>query len=275
MLQIYFYNSAAGQNKNGVQYGPDKISEELINRGYKLEIIKSISEKGPRIDLNYNEIENDCKIMHKAILENSSSRQIFLGGDHSMAIATISAMLQKYNDLFVVWIDAHADINTSASSKSGNIHGMPLSQITGIETIKRFDWIKKHLSPDNLLYIGIRDLDQFEIDLIKEKNIKFITVNDIKQKGINAIITEIKNIINHKPLHISIDVDGIDPKYIPSTGTKFGDGLDINDMYILFKSLNDINLKSFDIVELNPLLGTKEDVDQSIMNVVNLIEKLI
>lgn len=180
-------------------------------------------------------------------------------------------MLEKYNDLFVIWIDAHADINTSETSQSQSIHGMPLTQITGLETKYRFDWIKKYLSFNNLIYIGIRDIDEGESEFIKKHNIKVITVDNIELCGIESITEMIRDIIGKRPLHISLDIDGIDPKYFPSTGTKVDNGLELADVCYLIKELND-NIKSMDIAELNPLLGSNDDIKKSVDNVIQLVE---
>lgn len=274
-LHIFNYGSAAGQLKNGVQFGSKSIIDEL-GKQYSLEIIEPFKEKSPR-DVNvhnYDEINNDCYLLHKQILENPRDKPIFLGGDHSMAIGTVSAMLEKYDDLFVIWIDAHADINTSETTLSNNIHGMPVAQLTDLEPKYKFDWIKKHLHFDNLLYIGIRDVDCGEIEFIKQHNIKTITVDDIKINGIEKITKMIKEIIVDKPLHISLDVDGIDPKYIPSTGTSVNDGLELDDIAYLISKMGN-NLKSLDIVELNPMIGTSDDIKKSIDNTVYLIEQYI
>lgn len=273
MISIYYYNSAGGQLKDGVQSGPQTITNELKNLGYKLDIIKPINERPPRNkeELNYDIISYDCKQLHDSIMINNHHKPLFLGGDHSMAIGTISAMLEKYPDLFVVWIDAHTDINTSETSLSNNIHGMPVAQLTGLETKYKFDWIKEYLSFDNLMYIGVRDIDLAEKEFVKNNSIKVVTVNNIKLNGIKNIMDLIKDIIGDRPIHISLDVDGIDPYYIPSTGTTANKGLDLYDVIHLIQSLNTDQLKSMDIVEFNPKIGTIDDQHISLNNIINLI----
>jgi arginase len=273
---IFYYNSAAGQLKNGVQFGPERITFELQKK-YDIKIIKPLNEKPPKNvnSLNYDEISDDCYVLYKTILENPKNNPLFLGGDHSMGIATVSAMLELHDDLFVVWIDAHTDINTSETSLSNNIHGMPLGLVTGLERKYKFDWIKKYLSFDNLLYIGVRDIDDEELQFVQNHNIKVITVEDIQTQGIEKITDSIRKIIGNRPIHISLDVDGIDPKYIPSTGTKADNGLELEDVSYLISKLKKDNLKSMDIAELNPISGNDEDIKKSIDNTVYLIEQYI
>lgn len=273
MISVYYYNSAGGQLKDGVQFGPVTLTNELKKLGYKIDIINPINERGPRNkeELNYDIVSYDCKQLHDSIIINNHHKPLFLGGDHSMSIGTISAMLEKHPDLFVVWIDAHTDINTSETSSSNNIHGMPVSQLTGLETKYKFDWIKTYLSFDNLMYIGVRDIDLPEKEFVKNNFIKVVTVNNIKLNGINNIIELIKDIIGDRPIHISLDVDGIDPYYIPSTGTIANKGLDLYDIINLIQSINTDQLKSMDIVEFNPKIGTITDQYISLQNIIKLI----
>ncbi|QKF93541.1 ureohydrolase [Fadolivirus algeromassiliense] len=274
MLPVYFYNSAAGQLKNGVELGPITIANRLKEKGYDINIIEPINQRQSRDKniLNYNIISSDCKQLYDSIIQNNHNKPLFLGGDHSMGIGSVAAMLHKYPNLFVIWIDAHADINTSETSLSNNIHGMPVSQLTNLERKHKFEWIRSHLPFENLLYIGIRDLDPSEIEIVKNNQIKVITVNNIKMNGIKNVLYLIKNLIGNNPIHISLDVDGIDPSYIPSTGTTASEGLDLYDIIYLIESLNNDQLKSMDIVEFNPMIGTDDQVNISLKNISKLIK---
>jgi arginase len=267
MLNIYCYNSAAGQVKNGVQYGPKFIINKLTDIGINCNILYSTIEREPRKDncVNFNVISQDCESLYKAVLNSNIKNALFLGGDHSMSIGSITAMLQKYPNLFVIWIDAHADINTSETSISKNIHGMPLSQLTGIETTK-FEWIPKYLNFDKLIYFGIRDLDDAEKEFLKKYDIKSFTVSDIQKFGTQFIVSQILEIIKDNPVHISFDVDSIDPKYIDSTGTLSDNGLELDNVRYLIECLN--NIISVDIVEFNPLLGNPEKSINNLMDVI-------
>lgn len=272
MLPIYVYNSAAGQLKDGVQYGPPEIIARLREKGYQLEIIEPIEMKGPRNPnkLNYDDISEDCHNLYKSIIKHNYEKPLFLGGDHSLSIGTIPPMLDKYDDLFVVWIDAHCDINTSSTTLSNNIHGMPVAQIGGFEKEYKFDWIKKYFDLSRFIYIGIRDIDADEAMIMVENKIKHITIPMLKENGIKEIVRNIRELINGAPVHISLDVDGIDPKYVPSTGTAVDEGLELDDVIYLIKNLD--NVKSMDIAEFNPMIGMEADKQKSLDSIMKIID---
>jgi len=272
MLPIYVYNSAAGQLKDGVQDGPAEIIAKLREKRYQLEIIEPNEVRGPRKSnkLNYDEVSEDCFNLYKSILSNNHEKPLFLGGDHSVAISTIPSMLERYNDLFVIWIDAHCDINTSSTTLSNNIHGMPVAQICGLEKEYKFDWIQKHLDLSRFIYVGIRDIDKAEATIVTENKIKYITMSRLREDGIKEIIRGINELTTDASIHISLDVDGIDPKYIPSTGTAVNDGLELDDVVYLIKNLN--NVKSMDIAEFNPSIGLEADKQKSLDSIMKIID---
>ena len=143
-------------------------------------------------------------------------RKINIGGDHSMSIATVADSLNKFadKDLKVLWFDAHPDINTYESSKSKNYHGMPLSYLTGLSKNSDFSFIHHTLDFDNLMYIGIRDIDHYEKKIIEEKNIKYISCNEVNH-NLNKSLDKIINFIGNSPIHLSFDVDCMDPAFAP------------------------------------------------------------
>lgn len=142
---------------------------------------------------------------------------LVLGGDHSVASSSTLASLQKFRKLHVLWVDAHPDIHTYSSTVSGNTHGTPLSVCVGLE---KTHWASrlslKQLDFSRLIYVGIRDIDEFEAEIIKKYNIRVYT----PQQAVEWIQ---KN--NDLPLHISFDVDALDPSHVCSTGTKVEGGL--------------------------------------------------
>ncbi|ARF11926.1 arginase family protein [Klosneuvirus KNV1] len=272
MLPIYVYNSAAGQLKDGVQDGPAEIVAKLREKKYQLEIIEPNEIRGPRKPnkLNYDVVSEDCQRLYQSIIKHNHEKPLFLGGDHSMAIGTIISILAKHPDLFVIWIDAHCDINTSETTLSNNIHGMPVAQICGLENKYKFDWIKKNLDLSRFIYVGIRDIDKAEATIVTENKIKYITVSRLQEDGIKEIVHGIKKLVDNAPIHISLDVDGIDPKYIPSTGTSVEKGLELDDVIYLIKNLN--NVKSMDIAEFNPSIGLEVDKQKSLDSIMKIIE---
>lgn len=186
---------------------------------------------------------------------------LLLGGDHSLGIGSIKASLENYDDLCVVWIDAHADINTDFGTPSGNIHGMSLASVMGLGTNELSNIVKtdKFLKPENLIYIGIRDLDYEEKETIKKYNIKNYTMTDICEKSLGVVMREVCEFIKTKKhLHVSFDIDSVDSYFVPGTGTRVSYGLSPSETRFILEKLSQTDkLVSCDLVEVNPLLDEK------------------
>jgi arginase len=209
---------------------------------------------------------------YKQVMNNLQKKRfnINLGGDHSIAAATVQPMLDYYKqDLLVIWIDAHADLNTYDSSLTKNIHGMPVGALTGLMD----HWYKmspaKHtiLDVKNLLYIGIRDLDTFEQETILQKDIPhFPTYTNDTIRFIKAHPAQY--------IHISCDIDSMDPLIMPSTGTAVPHGLTLKNVMNIIKAAKP-RLVGFDLVEFNPLIGNKRQVRTTLCNINRLLTKVI
>lgn len=187
-----------------------------------------------------------------------------LGGDHGMASGTITGSLRTYPDLRVIWFDAHGDCNTPETSPSGNYHGMPMAHCFGWikkNDIKSFDWLDIHVKAENVVYIGLRDLDAGEKSLLAKYNVKYYTPYDIDDMGgIKHVMDEALAYLkcdkdSNNPVHISWDVDGCDPSFIYGTGTKARAGLSEREShYLLQRVAGTGNLVSLDMVEVNSYL---------------------
>lgn len=189
-----------------------------------------------------------------------------LGGDHSIAIGTVSAVLDKYPDAGLLWIDAHADINTIESTPSGNLHGCPVSFLMGLnkdvphcpESLK---WVPGNLSPKKIAYIGLRDVDAGEKKILKDLGIAAFSMYHVDKYGINAVIEMAMKAVHPEtngegPIMCSYDVDGVDPLYIPATGTPVRGGLTLREGLFLVERLAESgNLIALDVVECNPDLA--------------------
>ncbi len=199
------------------------------------------------------------------------------GGDHSIAIATAGAFINHYDDGHVLWIDAHADLNPPCESLTGYLHGMPLAFLLNLKNISNdsIPWIEKKLDPKKLIYIGLRDIDPFEAQIIEELNIKTFTHIDIAKKGILNIAKEILAITSGRPIHISFDIDSMDPNFAPSTGVQVANGLTPKDLIVLSEQLLEhAQITSMDIVEINPQIGCFDDVNQTYLTAINFIKTI-
>ena len=184
--------------------------------------------------------------------------QISLGGDHSIGLGTVISSKNKYKNLKVIWIDAHADINTKLTSNSGNFHGMPVSCLLGLNH-------KKIIDPSDFCYIGLRSIDQkekFFLKNFKKKGLLIYSNEFINKKGIDYVLNDINKKWklpkkNYK-FHLSFDIDALDPKFAPCTGVSVSNGLTPNDIkkIIKFGKNNSIdNYCNLDICEINPSLS--------------------
>lgn len=277
MLNIIFFQNGLGQKRKGME----RTVKELYQY-YKSNNSINNSSLNKFFIPDKKNLQKNLFTLHKVneyLLNKTKYPIINIGGDHSMAIGSLSASLNKFDKkLKVIWIDAHADINTRATSPSGNFHGMPLGFLTGLDKSEDFSYIKKYLPTNNLCYIGIRDLDNEEINIIKKNNIKTINSNNFNS-NINNILNDIDNWIGNDHVHLSIDVDGLDPKYIRYTGTIAPDGLELNQLLLFVETLSKTkNIVNVDLSELNlynPDLNNFEIKKKSKKNFNLLLKKLI
>lgn len=262
---IIYFPHKLGQLKNGVQYTPIYLKKLISNRYIDVECNNSSTNKEFHLK---NNLENLYEINNKI-----KTPKINIGGDHSMSIATVANSLNIYKDnLKVLWFDAHTDINTYESSRTKNYHGMPLSFLSGLGK-NEFQFIENKLNLKNLMYIGIRELDNYEKEIIKKYNIQYISVNQVNN-NLYESIQKINNFIGKNPIHISFDVDCMDPKIINCTGTKSKYGLNLNTKVIL-DYLEKRNICNMDITELNLELGNNKDKLKTIQNVSKLFENYL
>lgn len=190
---------------------------------------------------------------------SQGSLALTIGGDHSLAMGTISGSLSVYPDLGVVWVDAHADINTPETTTSGNLHGMPVSFLMGLAFNEKFnEWLPSaKLHPSRLVYIGLRDLDPGEKELLKKYNVKAFSMHEVDKYGIGKVMEMAMEYLGRdSPIHLSFDVDALDPSVCPSTGTPVRGGLTFREGHYINEVLAESGcLVAVDIMEVNPILG--------------------
>lgn len=251
---------------DGARLGPKKIKEYIkddkrISNIIDLEPINN-TKSNDSLDLakNIDMLNEFNERLYKNIinLDDKNCINIALGGDHSISIASTLASVKKQNSLGIIWIDTHPDFNTFETTVTGNIHGLPLSTITNNNKnrLTRFhdgNFIKNK----NAVIVGARDIDPPEKINLELANIKVYTTNDIKTKNIADIISESIKIAsnNTNGIHISLDIDVLDPKIAPGISTSFDNGLTKEELFeILIEILKyKDKIKSIDIVEFNPL----------------------
>jgi arginase len=185
---------------------------------------------------------------------------IFLGGDHSISIGTISGIAHEQS-VGVLWIDAHGDFHTEESSTSKNIHGMSLAILLGhgYPELVAVGGSQTTLRPEDVAMIGVRDLDAGERQRLRDSGMAVYTMRDIDEKGMGAIAAEALAKLRHKTrLHVSLDIDSLDPQASPGAGTLVPGGLTYREAQLLMEIIADSGLLgSLDIVEINPILDNR------------------
>lgn len=212
------------------------------------------------------------------LLRKKRSLVLNWGGDHSVALSTVGAFTSVYPSGKILWIDAHADLNLPSHSPTGNVHGMPLSILLNLEDIqlRHFPWLQKNVSPENLIYLGLRDLDPFEDKMIRSLGIQTYTAKDVRERSMQAVASEILASAQTQDLHISFDIDSVDPCFAPSTGVAVHGGLTIEDLRILGHTLSlHPSLRSLDVVEINPEIGTAAEVHKTYTAAFQLLAPLL
>jgi arginase len=265
-----------GSDKKGAEFGPQKLREKnittvLSNHGHTVYdcgdiYVENISEEQkydfhptmkylrPIVDVNRNLAHQ----VYSALCADSFP--IVLGGDHSIGLGSISGA-SKYNEnLAVIWVDAHGDINTPETSPTGNIHGMPLAAAMGFgfDSLVNIYYNGQKVKPENTFIIGARDLDLGEKQLIKNHNVTVFSTEDVQNLGVERIMEEIHSKLQDrgiKSIHLSFDIDSLDVNLVPGTGTPVKHGMNATEVkYILKYIMNTKLVKSMDLVELNPIL---------------------
>lgn len=182
---------------------------------------------------------------------------IFLGGDHAISIGTVSSVAVK-EPVGLIWVDAHADFNTPQTSPSGNLHGMPLAVLTGdgYPSLVDAGHPGTKIPLDHVVMIGQRDLDPGEKKRIKACGITIFTMRDIDEQGIGAVAAKIMGKFAHlKRVHLSLDMDALDPVEAPGVGTPVPGGISYREAHLLMELLADSGkLCAMDLVEINPIL---------------------
>lgn len=276
-ISIIGVPSDYGQHRRGVDMGPSAIRyagviERLEKLGYEVEDTGDISiskerfnyKQNPKL-LNYKEVIEICKQLSNKVEEavRNKSFPLVLGGDHSIAIGTLAGLATHYKNLGVIWYDAHADLNTQHTSPSGNIHGMPLAVSIGLgdEGLVNINQFSPKIKPENIVIIGARSIDEGEKILIKEKGIKIYTMHEIDRLGMTKVIEETIQYLKDRQVdgvHLSLDLDALDPLYTPGVGTPVPGGISYRESHLAMEMLEEEGfITSAEFVEVNPILDER------------------
>ena len=268
--------SDLGANIRGANVGPSAVRiaglHEKINvLGYKIEdagditvpIRETLAEKYAK-EKYLTTITDVCDLLRMEV-EMSLDRDllpIVIGGDHSIAMGTISGTAAHYRkkqqNIGLIWVDAHADMNTPASSPTGNIHGMPLSASLGqgIPQLVELGGFAGKVRAQNVALVGIRTLDHEEKRICRESGIRYFTMREIDERGMAAVMKDAIAVATSGTagIHLSFDIDAIDPLYAPGVSTPVTGGLSYREAHLALEMIADTGmLTSMEFVELNPM----------------------
>ncbi|GIO23062.1 arginase [Oceanobacillus sp. J11TS1] len=264
-----------GQSRRGVDMGPSAIryagvvnrlkaiGHTVIDAG-NIEIIQSKQEEKETTNLKNLEavVKANSILAEKVNLQIKEGKfPLILGGDHSIAIGTLAGVARNYSNLGVIWYDAHGDLNDEKTSPSGNVHGMPLAASLGIghPSLTKVGGYSPKIKPENVVIIGARDLDDGERKLIKELGIKVYTMHEIDKLGMHHIMkSAINDLRDTDGVHLSLDLDGLDPKDCPGVGTPVIGGISYRESHLAMELLEEAQIiTSAEFVEVNPILDEK------------------
>jgi arginase len=279
--------SDLGTHVDGSELGPIEIVNNLntnkIANVYKINKVNTVKSKD-KADLEknldgVNEFTKNIFNQVSSIIKNNGF-PLTIGGDHSVVIGSILASNKLQGNLGVIWIDAHGDYNTFETTHTGNLHGLPFAAVSGYNCDKLTNFVDGlYVNPKNCVVVGARSIDPWEIGNIKDAGVTVFTTEDIKLEGARNIMNKAIKIAsnNTNGIHISYDLDVIDPLVAPGVSIPEENGINEDEAYLIMDEIIDnIELvKSMDLVEYNPTRD-KNDVTRDIgINLINNIVVLI
>lgn len=265
-----------GQSRRGVDMGPSAIryaglQARLERLGYSVEdggniavpVPEEVRVIGPGGMRYLEAVAEVCERVFEAIRETVARGQlpIILGGDHSIAMGTIAGVVAAAGPVGVLWIDAHGDFNVPETSPSGNIHGMPLAHLVGNghPRLTGIGGPAPTLRPEQVVLIGVRSLDPGERQALAGSGMLIFTMREIDELGIATVVRQALIRLKTWPrLHVSLDLDVLDPQVAPGVGTPVPGGLTYREAHLMMELLADSGrVGSVDVVEINPILDER------------------
>ena len=247
----------------------DGLADEVRDHGdASIGEVAELDDAPPHNAKQYREIQRWTRALSARAygLARSGAIPIFLGGDHTLSMGSVNGMARHWHEagreLFVLWLDAHADYNTPATTVSGNMHGMSAAFLCGEPGLDRLlgEEPRTSIKPEQLELFGIRSIDRLEKDLLQQRGISVADMRQIDEFGVGVLIRRVIDKVRASDgvLHVSFDVDFLDPDLAPGVGTTVPGGATYREAHLVMEMLHDSGLvRSVDIVELNPFLDER------------------
>jgi arginase len=269
-----------GASRRGVDMGPSairiaQVGQKLRAMGYdvvdrgnvEVQVRESLSEPNSKAKFRNEiaEILKRLKEMTKAAVKNGEI-PLVLGGDHSIALGSVAGIAEHYHSqgkqIGVVWLDAHADINTPETTVSGNVHGMPVAHLMGLgdELLLSISSMRPIVDPRKVALVGLRDLDEGEKQTIKSRGVHAFTMRDIDELGMKEVMKRAIAIATQGTdgFHLSFDIDFMDPSVAPGVGTPVAGGATFREGHLAVEMASDSGkMISMEVTEVNPVLDSK------------------
>jgi len=266
-----------GAGRRGVDMGPSAMRVANINGriaalGYEVEDLGNVPveqpeslPEGPRHAKYLPQIAATCQrlalMVEQAAEEDKAP--LVMGGDHSIAVGSVAGMARHFRKkkkrMGLLWIDAHADMNTPQTSPSGNVHGMPLACCIGLgpEELAKLLGFSPKVHPRNVALVGLRDVDILERPHVRGSGVRAFTMRDIDERGLRAVMQQALGIVTNGTagFHASLDMDYVDPQYAPGVGTPVRGGATYREAHLAMEMICDSgHMVSLDVVEVNPVI---------------------
>jgi arginase len=263
-----------GQDRRGVDVGPSAIRYARL-QGALEELGYPVTDRGNAATPIPETVDKDGEVRHLDAVRNVCLEvaeraeamvaqgffPIFLGGDHSISIGTVSGVARAFDRTGVIWLDAHADFNLPETSPSGNIHGMPLSVLTGCghPDLVSIGGEGASVRTEDVVILGLRSVDEKERGLLLEAGVRVYTMKEIDAYGVASIVRRALRDLSHlERVHLSLDLDVVDPGIAPGVGTPVRGGLTYREAHLVMELINEAGIvTSLDVVEINPILDDR------------------
>lgn len=286
-----------GSDKKGVDEGPNKLREnglELVIEKYGHYLydlgnlyVKNVDEShkfstDKRMKYIDEIVDVNTNLAHLVYCSlQSNCFPLIIGGDHSLGLGSITGASKHFDNIGVIWIDAHGDINTHETTVTGNVHGMPLSAAMGFgyERLVNLYYDGPKVKKENVFIIGARDLDDDEVEMIEKNKLNVWTTEYIKAHSIEKTMEEVFSKIKERNIanvHVSFDIDVLDKNLVPGTGTPVANGISAEDAKNILKAVLATKLvRSMDIVELNSALDRNDTTLKATMDIIDYCFSII
>jgi len=261
-----------GAGRRGVDMGPSAIryaglDERLQGLGFECDDLGNVGAATPEATESgdpharfLSQIKETCAGIAKKVSAavDDGHVPIVLGGDHSIALGTLGGLASSHGPGGALWFDAHGDLNTPGTSPSGNVHGMPLAAALGLanDVFASDAWPLPALKPEHVVLVGVRSLDEGERELVRRLGVSVYTMSDLDRRGVEPVVREaLERVADAAFVHVSLDMDVVDPDIAPGVGTPVRGGLSYREAHLALELVAESGLLgSLDVVEVNPIL---------------------